>query len=153
MNEQPLFKAPSHYLAHRAPMLLIDEVLDVGHDFARCRVGISPDCLFADAQGVGSWVGIEFMAQTIAVYAGWLAEQASEPVKMGFLLGTRRFESDFPRFAFGEVLEVSVSKSFAQENGLSVFSCTLSGPRGEQRAQLTVYQPEDASHLLAGEQP
>ncbi|WP_152032966.1 ApeP family dehydratase [Gallaecimonas mangrovi] len=134
-------------------MLLIDKVLAGGDDFARCQVRIDAQSTFADEQGVPIWVGIEYMAQTIAVFAGLKAEQAGEPVKMGFLLGTRRFESEFDYFQLGDVVEIAVTQSFMQENGLSVFSCQLTGPRGRQTAQLTVYQPNDAASILAGEQP
>lgn len=133
-------------------MLLLDEVLDGGAQFARCRLTITPASPFADNDGVPIWVGIEYMAQTIAVYAGLQAELAGEPVKVGFLLGTRRFQSDFAYFQFGDVVDIEVTESFAQGDGLSVFSCVVTSSRGVQRAQITVYQPDDATSILKGEQ-
>ncbi|WKE63989.1 3-hydroxylacyl-ACP dehydratase [Gallaecimonas kandeliae] len=146
------FGPPEHYVAHRAPMLLLDRVLAADEESARCEVHIHPGSPFADERGVPMWVGIEYMAQSIAVFAGIQAEKAGEPIKPGFLLGTRRLESEVPYFGFGEALVVEVRQALSQEDGLSVFSCTVTASQGAQRAQLTVFQPRDAKAYLAGEQ-
>ncbi|EKE76666.1 3-hydroxydecanoyl-ACP dehydratase [Gallaecimonas xiamenensis] len=152
MNPKPTFGPPDQYIAHRPPMALLQEVLEVGDDFARCRLVVDPQSPFATPEGVPSWVGIEYMAQTIAVYAGYLAEQAGEPVKPGFLLGTRRLEADFDFFYLGDWVEIEARRALMQEDGLSVFTCLIQTPKGQQKAQLTVYQPQDASAFLAGAQ-
>src|SRR5450830_981789 len=74
---------------HAAPMLLLDRVLRVDAETLCAEVAIRPDSLFYGERGIGAWVGIEYMAQAIAAYAGYHAQQRGEPVKIGFLLGAR----------------------------------------------------------------
>ena len=57
-------------MVHRAPMLLIDELLEYGENHATTEVWIKPDMLFVQEQGLPCWVGIELMAQTVSLLAG-----------------------------------------------------------------------------------
>ena len=45
-------------MVHRAPMLLLDELLEYGEEYAVSKVEIQPEMLFMEAQGLPSWVGI-----------------------------------------------------------------------------------------------
>lgn len=59
-------------LPHRDPMILLSTAVDYGDDFATAVVHISEASPFFDAElgGVPSWVGMEYMAQTIGIWAG-----------------------------------------------------------------------------------
>ena len=81
---------------HAGSMVLLDRVISVEENSLCAEVGIRSDSLFCNADGVGAWVGIEYMAQAIGAYAGYRARLRGEPVKIGFLLGTRRYESRAP---------------------------------------------------------
>ena len=77
-------------LPHAAPMILIDEAVRTGDAAAESTVHVTEDAMFYDAEagGVPSYVGIEYIAQTVAAHAGAAAVANGDPVRVGFLLGT-----------------------------------------------------------------
>ena len=89
------------FLPHSGVMVLLDRLLEVGPEELRAEVTIRPDSVFCDGHDVPGWVGVEYMAQAIAAYAGYTAQLRGETVKIGFLLGTRRYEASCPGFAVG----------------------------------------------------
>jgi len=137
-------------LPHSGPMVLLDRVISVDEESLCAEVTIKRGDLFCDEDGVGAWVGIEYMAQTIGAYAGYRARLRGEPIKLGFLLGTRRYDCDLPRFAVGSVLRISVRREVESEAGLASFRCeivdTARGPVAE--ATVTVFQPPDSEEFL-----
>jgi|SRR5450830_853465 len=140
---------------HAAPMLLLDRVLRVDAETLCAEVAIRPDSLFYGERGIGAWVGIEYMAQAIAAYAGYHAQQRGEPVKIGFLLGARRYECSRPWFVAGDCLQVEVQQLLQAENGLGSFSCTIRESNTQQQlaqATVSVFQPHDANAFLESEQ-
>lgn len=138
-------------LAHRSPMILVDELIDYHDDGGRCTVTISPNSAFYDdeSKGVDSYIGSEYMAQTIAAYAGALALDNGEQVKIGFLLGTRKFESFTPIFHLGQRLEITVTKLIQEDSGLSVFDCAILGKKEVlAQAKINVFQPNEPDQFL-----
>jgi len=131
-------------LPHARPMLLLDEALSYDAEGAVAAVTIRPDHPFAGPDGVPAHVGIEFMAQTCGVWAGAEARREGGAVRLGFLLGTRRYRAARPFFRFGERLEITARLVF-RDQGMGVFDCRIGGAGGEMlaEAQLSVYQPED----------
>lgn len=138
-----------HYVPHRGAMLLIDRLLEASADHAVAEVRVSPDGLFVEDDGMPAWVGIEYMAQTVAAWAGWQAAQKNTPVRIGFLLGTRKFEAFTPSFSIGSVLRVTVRCELIGSNGLGMFDCELQdGTTVVARARISVFEPEDgAAHI------
>ena len=131
---------------HRPPMLLIDRVCAHGDDMTVSTVAIRPDSPFvatgADGRlGVPAVVGIEYMAQTVAAYAGLSARKEKRAPRIGFLLGCRELNLETDAFAVGEVLTIEVRRVFG-ENDLGSFSCKITGADGRTLASgsLTVYQ-------------
>lgn len=136
---------------HSGAMVLLDRVLSADADTLCAEVAIHAGSVFYDAPsaGVGSWVGIEYMAQAIAAHAGYLARLAGAPVKIGFLLGARRYEAQVPVFAGGSVLRVHVQQVLQGENGLGAFECRIEMAGAVlAQATITVFQPEDAKQFL-----
>lgn len=140
---------------HAGPMVLLDRVTEVDDNAIRATVTICADSMFysAGAGGVGSWVGVEYMAQAIAAHAGFLASQAGRPVRVGFLLGARKYSTSTPVFAAGSTLHVRAALVLRGENGLSAFDCSIAGsPEADApalaSATLTVFQPEDVDNFL-----
>ena len=139
---------------HRPPMLLIDRVCAHGDDVTVSTVAIRAESPFVAAGpdgrlGVPAVVGIEYMAQTVAAYAGLSARKEKRAPRIGFLLGCRELSLDTDAFAVGEVLTIEVRRVFG-ENDLGSFSCQVTGADGRTLASgsLTVYQgplPEDMS--------
>lgn len=136
---------------HSGAMVLLDRVLSADAENLCAEVAIHAGSVFYDAPsaGVGSWVGIEYMAQAIAAHAGYRARQAGAPVKIGFLLGARRYEAQLPLFAVGSVLQVHVQQALQGENGLGAFECRIEMAGAVlAQATITVFQPEDAKQFL-----
>ncbi len=132
-------------LRHRAPMLLLTDVVETGATHAVAEVRIDPSSAFYQApQGVPSWVGIEYMAQTVAVLAGSQACDDGGGAPLGYLLGTRRYTCETPWFADGTVLRVRCEEQLFDGNGLGVYACSIEGGIDAgapiASARLTVYR-------------
>jgi predicted hotdog family 3-hydroxylacyl-ACP dehydratase len=140
---------------HAGPMMLLDRLLAVDTETLSAELVITPDSLFFDEieQGVGSWVGIEYMAQAIAAFAGNQALSKGESVRIGFLLGSRRYEASCSNFSLGRVLHVHIRRVIQSENGLGAFECQICdandiNPTPLATATVTVFQPEPGTQFL-----
>jgi predicted hotdog family 3-hydroxylacyl-ACP dehydratase len=138
-------------LPHSGPMVLLDRVIAVDEESLCAEVRIRQNSLFCNAGGVGTWVGIEYMAQAIGAYAGYTAKLRGDPIRVGFLLGTRRYECCQPLFVVGSLLKVYVKRIFQSDNGLASFECHIDdGNEHLAIASITVFQPADAKSDIAG---
>jgi predicted hotdog family 3-hydroxylacyl-ACP dehydratase len=136
---------------HAGPMVLLDRVVSVDENSLLAEVCIRSDSLFCSGGGVGAWVGIEYMAQAIAAWAGYTAQLRGEPPKLGFLLGTRRYECRRPIFVLGSLLRVHVLRVFQNENGLGSFECAIDNEEGRvATATVTVFQPHNVNDFILG---
>jgi predicted hotdog family 3-hydroxylacyl-ACP dehydratase len=136
---------------HSGQMVLLDRALSADEDNLCAEVRIHAGSMLAGADGVGAWVGIEYMAQAVAAHAGWLALRRGEEVKVGFLLGSRKYEASVPVFAAGSVLHVHVHRVLQAENGLGAFECRIDvvdGVQGAATATVTVFQPHNVNQFL-----
>lgn len=127
-------------IPHTGSMVLLDRIVDYDDQSLKAELAVRGDGLLGDDQSIPAWVGIEYMAQTIAAYAGVIARQANEPIRLGFLLGTRRYNSNVAVFKVGSILTVWVKK-IIQDDNLGVFDCRILGEGVEITANLNVYQP------------
>lgn len=126
---------------HAGPMLLLDRVLEVGDDYLVSEVVVRKDGLFDEAGRVAAFLGLEYMAQTISAFSGWQARQQGERVKVGYLLGTRRFTTNVGDFACGDVLRVTARRVVQDSVGMAAFDCMVEGELAMQSATLSVYEP------------
>lgn len=128
-------------LPHRPPMNLLDEVVSWDGTTLVAAVTIRPETLFLEEGGVPAHIGIEYMAQTCGAFAGAQALDAGRAVRIGFLLGTRRYTVHRPRYALGERLTVTASLVYADE-AMANFDVRIEVSGGlAAAAQLTVFQP------------
>lgn len=136
---------------HRAPMLLVQSMIAWDEAGAEVLVDTSDSILFADSEGnIPAWVGIEYMAQAIAVYAGMVSKLNNEPLKLGFLLGTRRYSANVPTFLPNQQLRVQVKELLRDETNLVLFDCYIfSGDELLARAELKAIQPPNLDNILA----
>jgi predicted hotdog family 3-hydroxylacyl-ACP dehydratase len=136
---------------HDGAMVLLDRVLAVDKDTLCAELTIGPGTLFCDGAGVGAWVGIEYMAQAVAAHAGYQAQQRGEAVKVGFLLGARRYQCSVPAFAAGSVLHVHIQHAMQGDNGLAAFECRIDDAGSGAvlaHATLTVFEPDNVNEFL-----
>lgn len=133
----------SEVISHDEPMILIDELVEAGEAHVHCRVKISEDAMFYDKvkRGVPGYVGIEYMAQSVAAWAGYHAWERGEKPPIGFLLGGRKYASEVPMFRVGMVLDVCGHQLMKNEN-MAAFSCTIEHNGAVQATcNLNVYEP------------
>ena len=128
---------------HTKPMLLLNRLLEAGEEYIVCEVLVHSDGLFDTSGQVPALVGIEYMAQAVSAFSGLEARRQGKPVKMGFLLGTRRFETNVADFCCGEALTVKICRVIQGNDGIASFDCTIHGEKAQQSARLTVYEPDD----------
>jgi predicted hotdog family 3-hydroxylacyl-ACP dehydratase len=133
---------------HAAPMLLLDTLVESGDDYLICELMVRSDGLFDTVGRVPAWLGIEYMAQTVAAYSGLQAHQRGEQIKLGFLLGSRRFETNVEDFACGDILRVTVKPIVHGSSGMGAFECTVEGHKARQVATLAVYEPAVQENTL-----
>lgn len=142
MNAYPLFDA-AELLPHSGGMIWVDKVLAWDEDSVTAELTVRGDALFDEGDSVPAWAGVEYMAQTVGLYAGLQAKRAGESIKLGFLLGTRRFETNVPEFRIGSILTVRAEKVMQDEH-LAVFDCRITGGQVIASAVLNVYQAASA---------
>ncbi|MCF6455950.1 hotdog family protein [Pseudoalteromonas sp. MMG024] len=142
-------------LPHADPMILLTRLVSYDQDSAVCEVDISAQSAFFNeqTQSVASYIGTEYMAQSIAAYAGALALDDNAAVKIGFLIGSRKYKTFTPEFTLRQTLAVSVKKLFQEETGLSVFECQiLHADTVLAEAKINVFQPDDPVQFLKEQQ-
>lgn len=136
-------------LPHAGDMILIDAIERFDEEQIFTRLTIRPDGLFSLADGsLPAWVGIELMAQSVAAFAGCHARQKGNPVELGFLLGTRKFECNVEAFPAGSELTVHGLRSLEDDNGMGVFECHIHGEGIHASARLNVFRPPQATQYL-----
>jgi predicted hotdog family 3-hydroxylacyl-ACP dehydratase len=128
-------------LPHTGNMVLLDSVSSFDEHGLTARLQVrSKGLLPGNPSCVPAWFGIEYMAQAVAAYAGIQDKQAGQPIKLGFLLGTRHYHSNVAALTEGTELLVSVEK-IIQDDALGVFDCRITGDNIDITAKLNVYQP------------
>ena len=145
-NDQPY--TAEELVPHSGDMSLLDSVVAVAEESLCARLCVRDDGIFSRGQRVPAYVGIEYMAQAVAAFSGYHARQAGEPVQLGFLLGTRRFNTSAAWFDCGAELQVTVERILQADNGMATFDCQLRGEGIEQSARLNVYQPDNIEEYL-----
>lgn len=132
------------FVPHRHGMCLLDTLLEVGEEHLLAEVTPRRDDLFAHTAGLPGWVGLEWLAQAVAAWAGVQAVVSGEKPQIGFLLGTRRYQCQAPEFAFDQPIRIEVALDFRADNGLGAFRGRLLDSHGQPLATSTinVFQPE-----------
>jgi len=133
-------------------MILIDELVSYDDENVSCRVTISPQSAFFNTtkQGVPSYVGCEYMAQTIAAYGGAHALDNAAGIKIGFLLGSRKYQAEVGLFKLAQTLLIEAKKLIQDESGLCVFDCVIKDEDNAvlAKAKINVFQPQDPAQFL-----
>jgi len=135
---------------HQSPMSLLDTLESYSENTLVSSLTVKEDSLFYEELGIPSWVGLEYMGQTIAAYGGVKARNEGKPVKIGFLVSCRRYESPLSHFKLGSKLTVSVKEVLTNPSGLSVFDCSITWSEYLIRANINVFLPEKVEEFLEG---
>jgi predicted hotdog family 3-hydroxylacyl-ACP dehydratase len=137
---------------HKGAMCLLRNVISHCAEETVCDVLISRDSMFFSNEGVGSWVGLEYMAQAVAAHAGMSSLKDGSVPRIGFLLGSRKVNLEVPYFECGSTLRIKVQPIWG-EGELFSFRCEIQ-KQGEPtlvaRAELNVFRP---THLPLEDNP
>ena len=133
MNDSELTRAlrtfigspAADFVLHREPMLLLDTLVDISADSASCewKPGASP--FIGAGPGVPMYIGIETMAQCIAVHAGARARVRDLGPPLGFLLGTRHFRCSAPHFEPRRNYIAECRELVRDSQGMGSFACSI----------------------------
>ena len=131
-------------LPHEAPMIFIDQGVEMGADFA-VSVTTLDETHFAAVNGeIPAYIGMEMMAQTVALWGGYRDQLAGVKPTGGFLLGTRRYQTEVDHLPRNRPLYTQVKEDLVGHNGLSSFCCEI---RAEDQlicsARINVFKPTD----------
>jgi predicted hotdog family 3-hydroxylacyl-ACP dehydratase len=132
-------------IPHARGMLLLERVLEHGPEHAVCTATPAASALFRDAAGrVPAWVGLEYLAQCVAVYGALAARAEGRPPRMGPFIGGRRLRLRVAHFHPEQVLRVSV-RHLRGERGLIAFQGRIQ--EGEEDEPLV----EGRLHVYSGD--
>jgi predicted hotdog family 3-hydroxylacyl-ACP dehydratase len=138
-------------ILHKPPMRLIDDILCIDENFAKCTAKISPNHLFyqADVDGVYAWIGIEMMAQTAAAYVYGITagKEAQDVAKIAFLTSVRQFNASVDYYPCGSSLTVIAHKNLLEES-YAVFDCEIWQEECKvASAKISAYQPKSSTEF------
>jgi predicted hotdog family 3-hydroxylacyl-ACP dehydratase len=143
------FPAAEDLLPHAAPMVLVDELVAHHGTGAVCEVTIREGAPFVTDGRVATLVTLEYMAQTVGVFAGYRSHSAGEPVQVGFLIGCRDMVCHRPWLPVGSVLRVRVERIWGDDM-LGKFECGVELDDGTAVASATLNvarRPEGVSPM------
>lgn len=132
----------SEFVLHRGSMLLLDQLLVMEDLMAVCEWRVNKDdYFFFPGRGVPAYIGIEHMAQCIAIHAGAVERAEGFPPPLGLLLGTRFYRANERYFLEGETYRVECKKLLGDFDGMGSFDCSIAtGNRVIVQARLSVLQ-------------
>ena len=142
----------SDVLPHGDLAILLDDLVAFEEDFLEAVVQINPTASFYDADmgGVPAWIGIEYMAQTVAAWAGARRLHHSKTIVPGFLLGAQRYECAQPVFLDGQKLTVKIWLQLESSEGLGSFNCEIIDESQVLVAEavMNAFSPDDPSEVI-----
>lgn len=144
------------YLPHRPPIRLVERLVSETPKHTVTEARVTDDNVFFDPAlgGVPSWVGLEYLAQTAAVWLGLDCERHNRAVQPAFLVSSRSYNAEQPVFALGETLRISVSPDLI-DGSLVAFSGHIHDQQGALlvEAMFAAFQPEDPEAYLEASEP
>src|SRR5262245_46633022 len=82
----------AEYVPQTGPRCLLERIVAADEQSLVATTVLRSDSLFCRDGRIGSWVSLECMAQAVAAWAGYQERGSGRGPRIGFLLGTRRFE-------------------------------------------------------------
>ena len=130
-------------------MLLIDRALEANDDTITASAVVHADTIFVENGRLPAHALLEYMAQTMGLWACWQAKQAGLPPPVGFLLGTRSLTLAVDSVSVGSDLALRATRIYISDEGLAQFDCETR-LNGEliACAKINAFQPKDATSLM-----
>ena len=143
------FNQPAKLLPHTGKMVLLDSVIECSESRVVALATIQKDCILLPtdtATHLPTYLSIEIMAQTVGAWAGAVALSQGEKVRIGFLLGTRRFDMPVAEIPVGTQLRCEATLSWQDDTGMGVFDCVMLDNQNNNTiatASLNLYRPNE----------
>jgi predicted hotdog family 3-hydroxylacyl-ACP dehydratase len=149
MLELGIRYAVEDLVPHRGAMSLLDTIDDYGPDWLRAGVTPRRSTPFAQARGVPTWVGIEYMAQAASAFGGIEQVQQGFKPSIGLLIGSRYYRAVHTFLEFDAPLVVLATIAMRDAEDFAAYECTLTaGDRRVAECTLKAYRPRDLSPHL-----
>jgi predicted hotdog family 3-hydroxylacyl-ACP dehydratase len=136
---------PEQLVPHAGRALFLERVVSVDELALTAQVRVHAESPYAGADGVGAWIGVEYMAQAAAALAGYRALKTGSRAGTGLLLAARKYECDRPRFPLGATLLVRASGDMPGPDGAATFECTIAGEEVRANGTLLVIARDGSS--------
>jgi len=137
------------YVPQTGHMCLLERIIAADEDSLVATTVLRGDSLFCCNGRVGSWVSLECMAQAVSAWAGFQGRAGGLAPRIGFLLGSRRFDCHRPWLPLDRPLRIEVRKELQLEDGVGQFTGrTFDGDELLSAAVITVYAPEDPGSVI-----
>lgn len=141
-------------IPQKGKMSLIDRVIKHKSSIhsITCEADIKKDCLFFDEahNGVPSWVGFEYMAQSVAAVASLdnLENKCSENVNQGVILSVSNYKSSVAVFELGTTVTIDLKEDYYSDN-IYRYDGTIFNEKGDVivKAKLTVMETQSVSDI------
>lgn len=137
------------FLRHRPPLMLLERVVSSSGELTVCEWDVVEGGPFVQQYlGIPAYIGIEFMAQCIAVHAGVRARSDGLGPPLGFLLGTRHFRSNVDWIVPGQSCQARCRELMRDANGMGSYDCSIlirGNPIAE--ARLSVFESEPGQKI------
>jgi predicted hotdog family 3-hydroxylacyl-ACP dehydratase len=139
----------AEFVLHRKPMLLLDRLVEIEPGCAVCEWRVlDSDEFFVPGRGVPAYIGVEYMAQGIAVYAGARARVNGLLPPLGFLLGTRYFQAHIEFFELDMTYSLVCRELFRDAEGMGSYDCWIKHQeRSVAEARLTVFEKQQGESI------
>lgn len=146
-------KKCENLLIHGNDIVLIDRVIECQQDFIIVNANLREDLPYLDTYNgkkvFRTYKGIEMMAQSLGcLYYINMAILGDERAKIGFILGSRKFEIFIPYVEYNKELFIETRLSVQNNDGFGVYDSTIyAGEINDEniiaRANLSVLSPPD----------
>lgn len=144
-------------LPHKGKMFLLSRVTqhDSEHHTITAEYDITKDCIFyeEEADGVPTWAGFEFMAQSISALTGITNKQKGREPLPGFLLSVTEFKTSVAFFKNNTTIQMHVEEDYREEaDHIYRYNCQMFSKVGDTEpaasAKITVMETEDIHALF-----
>ena len=141
--------AVEELVPHRGDMSWLSRIVHMDANTAVAEADIRVGMFFLREYRLDVWIGVEFMAQTVAAWAGHRSHREGRSVVIGMLVGSRQYQAHCQYFSVGQTLRIESQLELLAENGLGIFECKISvdGILAAS-ARLSVFEQPDAASFL-----
>lgn len=135
-------------ITHSGDKILLDRIVGFDKENLKAEASVKANSVYLKNGVEPAWMGLEYMSQAVAAFAGIQQRQANGEPKVGMLIGTRRYRSSILHYPVGMSLTVETKVLLEDDNGLCVFQCTLTSDEVIAEANLNVFQPPSIQQYL-----